>query len=180
MSLRDDIEVTLDQFTALFNEMQNTSDRVAAVSCAAWVDDTLSAALATQFVKMGKTWVDRIFDGPTAPLGTLSAKIVIGYALGLFGPLTRADLEIIRAVRNDFAHTAGPILFTDPEIANKCNRLTTPIRVGVGIGTAFALEDPPGPKALYVRTAQHVAGRLIGRTRATQPKRPEPPLDVLP
>jgi hypothetical protein len=167
---------------ALFEEMQNANDRVAAVSSAAWVDDTLAAALSTRFVKMGKTWTDRVFDGAGAPLGTFSAKIVIGYALGLFGPLTRTDLDTIRSIRNDFAHNAGPLLFTQPDIAAKCAKLTTPSRAGFGMGAAFSLESPPGPKALYVRTAQYIAGRLINGARAhhQDENRPSPPLDALP
>jgi hypothetical protein len=93
MSVRDDLKAAFEEYRTLFEEMQNANDRVAAVSSAAWVDDTLAAALSTRFVKMGKTWTDRVFDGAGAPLGTFSAKIVIGYALGLFGPLTRTDLD---------------------------------------------------------------------------------------
>ena len=120
MRSRRDREVplpTLEEFIALAGELQNVSDRVVAISCAAWLDDTLGSVLAAHLVRMGQQWLDRVFDSPTAPLGNFSSKIVIGYAMGLFGPRTRADLEIIRAVRNTFAHTPGPVLFTGAGIA---------------------------------------------------------------
>jgi hypothetical protein len=41
-------------------------------------------------------------------LGTFSSKIVVAYALELIGPVTRADLDLIRFLRNEFAHPAFP------------------------------------------------------------------------
>jgi mannitol operon repressor len=116
MPPRDHFEGTPDQVMAMFREITSATDRVAAVACAAFLDDTLGAALAAHFVRLTKKWEDRIFSGATAPLGTFSAKTRIGYVLGLYGPLTCDDLETIRSIRNDFAHQAGPISFDEPEI----------------------------------------------------------------
>jgi hypothetical protein len=99
----------------MFAETGNASDRVAAVACAAFLDDSLGAALSARFVRLGKGWEDRIFSGGTAPLGTFSAKIRLGYALALFRPSTQKDLDLIRTIRNAFAHTASPVFFSDAE-----------------------------------------------------------------
>ena len=58
---------TLDQVVALLSELQNVSDRVAAISAAAFLDDTLGAALLARFVIMGKTWKNRLFSSENAP-----------------------------------------------------------------------------------------------------------------
>jgi hypothetical protein len=173
MPPRDHFEGSREQVAVLFDEMHHVSDRVAAVSCASFVDDTLGAAIAARFVRLGRQWEKKVFSGADAPLGTLSAKIRLGFALGLYGPRTCADLDIIRSVRNDFAHTAGPILFTDPEIKAKCRRFTTPQRLTMGLATPFIGQT--GPKALYVQTAQQISSYLIGAIRAVPLQRPSFP-----
>jgi hypothetical protein len=112
MPPRDHFEGTPEQIEAMFIEMGSVSDRVAAVCCLAFLDDSLGAALAARFVRLGREWEDRIFGGANGPLSTFSAKIRLGYALAILGPATYKDLDIMRSVRNDFAHTAGPISFT--------------------------------------------------------------------
>jgi len=180
MSVRDDLKASYDELTPLFEEMQNASDRVAAISCAAWVDDSLGAVLSKCFVEMGADWNNRIFNNATAPLNSLSSKITLGYAMGLFGPLTCADLNIIRSVRNDFAHRAAPISFSEAEIAEKCKKLTSPFRMSAGITGAIPTTPPPEPKRLYIRASQRISFDLIGWSRANQPPRPSFPADILP
>lgn len=124
MPPRKHFEGTIAHIASVFTETLHVSDRVAAISCAALLDDTLGAAIAARFIKMGKDWEDRIFIDHNAPLGTFASKIVVGYAMGLFGPLTRANLDRIRSIRNDFAHSAAPVSFDAPVISNKCNQLT--------------------------------------------------------
>jgi hypothetical protein len=55
-------------------------------------------------------------------LGTFSSKIVVAYALRLIGPVTRADLDLIRFLRNEFAHSRIPFGFTTPEVRAVCDR----------------------------------------------------------
>ena len=159
------------ELSALFAETQHTSDRVAAVACAAFVDDMLGVALSARFVRLGKEWEDRIFTGPSAPLATFSSKIRLGFALGLYGPLTCADLDLIRNIRNAFAHTADPIKFVDPEITKTCNRLTTPHRAAKG---ALLLKNKSRrrSKLLYVFTAQYIVLGMMELLQNIPPSRP--------
>jgi hypothetical protein len=167
MPPRDHFEATVDQIIALFGELQNTSDRVTAITCAAFLDDTLGAALMARFVRVGVEWKERIFTGTNAPLGTFYSKTIAGYALGLFGPQTYTDLAIIRTIRNDFAHTPAPLRFTDTVIASKCARLKTPGRIELGLGSPFSTET--GPKAIYAQTVFHIASHLLGPVRVKPP-----------
>jgi hypothetical protein len=129
---------------ALFKEVQNASDRIAAISATAFLDDSLGVALRARFIPMGNDWADKIFSGSGAPMNTLSSKIMVGYALGLYGPMTRKDLDTIRNIRNYFAHTALPLDFGKEEIIEKCGKLTTPERLALdpifsGFGKSFDL-----------------------------------------
>lgn len=64
--------------------------------------------------------------GINSPLGTFSSKIRIGYALGIFGPETLANLDVIRAIRNVFAHAKIPVQFTEPRLMAACSLLRIP------------------------------------------------------
>jgi hypothetical protein len=112
-----------DEFSASFAEMRHVSDRVAAISSAAYLDNAIGLALLTRFVSLGKKWQDQIFTEATAPLGTLSSKAKIGYAIGIFGTITYNDITTIRKIRNDFAHTIGPLSFSN--MVDKCGTLRT-------------------------------------------------------
>src|ERR1017187_321469 len=50
-----------------------------------------------------KTWDD--LTGDNGALGTFHKKIQMGYALRIYNEETRQNLDIVRAVRNAFAHT---------------------------------------------------------------------------
>src|SRR5258708_26370800 len=63
----------------------------------------------------------RIFDFDGA-VGTFSNKILIAYAFKLIGPMTRADLDLIRLLRNEFGHTRMPINFGTPEVHEVCKQ----------------------------------------------------------
>ncbi len=58
-------------------------------------------------------------------LTTFSNKIYLAHAMGLIDEITRADLNIIRNIRNIFAHAMGHVSFANPEIQQECNKLKT-------------------------------------------------------
>lgn len=57
------------------------------------------------------------------PLTTFSSRIELSYLLGLIGEQTRRDLNLIRKIRNEFAHTSNPISFETESIRNRCLEL---------------------------------------------------------
>lgn len=59
---------------------------------------------------------DLLFDGPQAPLGTFSAKIEFAYRMGLWTEDIKKSLNIIRRIRNQFAHKIVECDFTDPKV----------------------------------------------------------------
>jgi len=66
----------------------------------------------------------KLFEN-AGPLATFYAKINFGFAFGLFGPKTRADLNWIRDIRNAFAHATTSISFQSPEVLEACGQIHT-------------------------------------------------------
>ena len=141
-----------------------------------------------RFVRLGKDREDAIFSGSGAPLSTLSSKIIMGHALGLFGPLTRKDLDIVRSVRNLFAHTALPVSFINLELDGKCKKLSSPERLALhpefsGFGNSF---DPKSARDRFIYTTRSIAMILLLYARNKQPyyrkkdpiSIPTPPADL--
>lgn len=61
----------------------------------------------------------RLFDYEGAA-GTFSAKILVAHAFKLIGPITRHDLNLIRLLRNEFAHSRVALNFGIPEVQEAC------------------------------------------------------------
>jgi hypothetical protein len=162
----DGVEVLIE----FYSEMSEESDRTAAIVGASFLDDSLGFALTHRFIGLGKDWTDRLFDSANAPLGTFSAKIRLGYALGVFGPKTHADLDRIRRVRNEFAHAARRKSFADTVIANLCMALITPAMIPPSLGEPIPLEEEP--RSRYHATCRHISGLLIAEVNASPPARP--------
>ena len=61
--------------------------------------------------------------GANAPLGTFSARIKMSYALGLLTELEFKEAEVIRRVRNEFAHSVHGLDFGAQKVSALCQNL---------------------------------------------------------
>src|SRR5664279_2171622 len=87
-----------DKVKSMFGTM-NREDREAAIKGAALVERSLEDAIKAKIVKLRKAEQKALFEG-SGPLANFSAKIWIGYALGLYGPKAKHDMETIKDIRN--------------------------------------------------------------------------------
>lgn len=99
-----------DQFNALSAEvgaflghLLMQGDRAAVILGAARLDVALEAALRS-LMSNHPNGQDNLFD-PDRPLGTLSAKIALAHRLGVIDQDVEHALQIIRKIRNEFAHS---------------------------------------------------------------------------
>jgi DNA-binding MltR family transcriptional regulator len=76
---------------------------------------------------------DDIF-GKNGFLGTFSSRIKLSYRLGLISEDEYRDLEVIRRIRNTFAHELLNASFDNQSISSKCDNLTTARRIGEATG----------------------------------------------
>jgi DNA-binding MltR family transcriptional regulator len=135
-------------------EFFGESDR-AVIILAATLDDYAIEIALRQVLRKDESTDDLFEQGP---LGSFSAKIKIGFALNLFDKVTKHDLNIIREVRNGFAHDRRPLTFATPEVADMCKHLKLPDYKSVAIPTGYlkvakdksAAKDMKNPKTRYI------------------------------
>jgi hypothetical protein len=105
---------------ALRQELFAGTDRSSALVACAMVDAALVMALKSRLIPMAEAEFKKLFYRQGAVLGSLSARIQLGQALGIYGPKMTAMLDAIRNVRNAFAHAVKPIGFDHELVAKEC------------------------------------------------------------
>src|SRR5262249_31340265 len=129
----------------------------------------------------------------SGPLASFSARIDVGFAIGLYGDETKSDLHILRKVRNDFAHELMPKTFIEVKdrianlkIPDKYPILSSPKKVRVlstppGIepnGYELAkmlvggssLDDITEPRHRFIRAVEILSGLLFSLHDPATPK----------
>lgn len=104
------------------------SDRGCVILSAAWLNEALEELLRSVCRSTPediRATIDPLFQG-YAPLATFSARIQLAFGLGILPHGLRDKIEIIRRMRNDFAHESGPVDFNDSRCANRLNLLLLP------------------------------------------------------
>jgi mannitol operon repressor len=111
----------IEYISAFLKEFQAETDRGAALVGAALLDSRLERLLLSHMLP-GKI-ADDLVKGGNAPLGTFSARINATYAFGLITTKERQDLNLIRGIRNEFAHSEHGLTFADRKIVGMCSSL---------------------------------------------------------
>lgn len=117
--------VTAQDLSDAHAEFQNESDRGCVLLGAAQVDFLLAKAIEKRLARGNEVSKTLLFE-TNAPIGTFASRITVAYALGIIGPKTKADLGVIRDIRNDFAHTVGSLDFSNRSVADRCKNLQLP------------------------------------------------------
>jgi DNA-binding MltR family transcriptional regulator len=97
----------------LIDELSTKSQAGTVLVSAGILDDYLEKLLLGKMRKMSNTKVKRIFNGR---LESLSAKIDIAYAFELIDDELYDDLNVIRDIRNEFAHPVAETNFQSSNI----------------------------------------------------------------
>jgi len=93
----------LKEILKLISQLLSESERAAVVLGAARLDLALERSL-KKAMKHHPGGNDNLF-GPDRPLGSLYAKISLAYRLGIIDSKFEHALQMIRKIRNDFAHS---------------------------------------------------------------------------
>lgn len=106
----------LDAFSV---RLGSESDRACAVLGAALLD----AKLEELFRQRLRSFQDELLDS-ARPLGSFSTKIKLACALVWISDDARHDLDVVRDIRNNFAHSFDHELsFSDQSISDRCSNL---------------------------------------------------------
>jgi DNA-binding MltR family transcriptional regulator len=111
-----------------FEELQKETPRAAVIVSGAFLDSLLRDLIGSFMIDDAKT-VDGLLGcekNPETPLSSFSARIKTAYCLGLICKAEYHDLNLIRKIRNRFAHKLHGYSFDDQEIIGWCNSLQTP------------------------------------------------------
>lgn len=92
----------LDALNRFMRRIGEQDERAMVLALAAFIEDTLGGLLMAYFRDCKAT--RDLIEGFNAPLGTLGSRIKAAYSFGLATEQQFKDMEILRKIRNSFAH----------------------------------------------------------------------------
>ena len=110
----------LSGFMDFLDDFNKETERGTALAASAMLDDLLGRTIEAFLIpnKGSKA----LLDGFSAPLGTFSARIASSFALGLLSEVEYRECELIRKVRNEFAHQIK-VSFKNEKVVSLCSQL---------------------------------------------------------
>lgn len=150
-------------------------DRGVAIVFGALLERALETAISTHFY-ISADEARRLFSyTDDGPLAEFSAKIAMGYALGIYDNRMQSDLKWIARIRNAFAHARVAVGFDTEAIIGACDQLmwphkNSPLHTSKGIAKAprqrftacigmmviFLRKGPSGPRKYVGSVAYQV------------------------
>jgi hypothetical protein len=115
----------LREFVGFLPELNKESDRGCVMVACSYLDELLRRILLA-FLVDGPKSVDLV-EGFNAPLGTMSTRASAAYALGLIGEKEFREVDILRRIRNRFAHGVH-VSFEMQDVEALCQNLTMSAR----------------------------------------------------
>jgi hypothetical protein len=148
--------------------MHGSNDRVTAVMMAAITEACLEKFLRLNArPSLGVDDVSKLFDYH-GPLGDFSSEISVAYAFNMVGPETRHDLDLIRMLRNEWAHSRRSFGFDTKQVAEVCKNLMSPDWQGAAIPYGpinVELGQPPpdlsNSRTRYMTACHTISARLL-------------------
>lgn len=113
---------SLDSLNRLLGLVGKQDDRAMILSLATLLEDTLGRLLLAYLRTCKAT--KELVEGFNAPLGTFGSRIKAAYAFGLIAEQQYKDMEILRKVRNHFAHDWEGVTLARDDINALIGRLS--------------------------------------------------------
>ncbi len=110
----------LREFKKFLDASNEESERGLALICAAMLDDLLEKSIRAFLMDHEET--RRLLEGFNAPLGTLSARALATFSLGVVSEKEYRECERLRKIRNIFAHNIHAS-FSDQNVKDLCSNL---------------------------------------------------------
>ena len=108
----------IEEFKNFRHSLFEESDRGCALMAAAFIEEKIGELLRAFCIENKKSY-ERLFENNGA-LATFSSKIDLAFLLGLIPKNIFDDLQLLRKIRNDFAHNASLITFESTPIKERC------------------------------------------------------------
>jgi len=114
-------DLDLGHWNEMVGSFHNESDRGAAILAGSFAENALGHYL--RFRMRDEKVANELF-APLGPLASFSQRIAIGYAFGLIPKKLYDDFDLIRRIRNHFAHHPLDATFADGEVQQLAARLS--------------------------------------------------------
>jgi hypothetical protein len=121
--LLGDIEARPEEFLQMFESLLDESDRAISIVSYAYLDSRLRDLFEGALNKEITGGVESLL-GPLRPLGTGSARIQVAAALFWISASTYKDFDILRKIRNEFAHNPGASSLNQERLAGLLSSLS--------------------------------------------------------
>lgn len=128
--------------------LNSETDRGAALMAASFLEGTLKDLLARRLVDDKKILKGAFEHRGVA--GSFTALIDLSYLVGILSKVAYRDLHLIRLIRNDFGHVAGPISFASHAIKQRC----------MALSFAASVSDASG-RVRFNRAVMSILGSLM-------------------
>ena len=112
--------VSVRDYKAIVRSFHRESDRSAAILASSFLECYLGDHLRA-FLVADKV-VDNFLDNS---MESLYARSILAYAIGLISKEMLDDIDVVRSIRNIFAHQPEDCNFDSKEIREKCSKLST-------------------------------------------------------
>jgi hypothetical protein len=119
---------TPEEYQVAWESVRKDGSRGSVILAGTLVEDSLRALLISRMAPGVEKDGPKDLFGPMKPLSSFSAKIRMGFALKLYGERTFHDLELLRELRNLFAHGTLAIDFDTPDVRSVINQFHCHIR----------------------------------------------------
>lgn len=130
----------------------------AAILGAVLVEHELEASLRRRIPRItDEIWLTMLDE--QGPYSTFSRKITAGRALGLYDDAFKTNLDIVRVIRNTFAHSKRLIDFDHPLVAAELAKIAIP---HVGKRSFTKIKRLP-PKVSYLALCMQLAREILHR-----------------
>ena len=139
-------------FAEFLEEFNKETARGAALAAAAFLDDLLEQVLTAFLIANDSR--KSLTNGFNAPLGTFSARIAACHAMGLISDHEAAECDLIRKVRNEFAHKVK-MSFNDDRVRSLCSSLVLSAKSYPGVDV--------GPRGQFTSAAVALILNLTNR-----------------
>jgi DNA-binding MltR family transcriptional regulator len=146
------------ELDAAFGALAEESDRGAAVLAGSMVENALGQYLEEYCCSQaGKRVAEKLFS-PTGPIATFSQRSLVASGFGLISKDDHEQLDLIRDIRNHFAHHPLLASFIDQGIAAK----TTKLRYYSVAATEPGLSEKEISRMGFLMTCGYFVGRFEG------------------
>lgn len=153
------LEEILEDAPAAIQEVHAGSDRAAAITAAAMLDDMLHGILERSFVEAPRKAKELLENH----LDSFASRITACYCLGLISNDEHRDLHMLRSIRNAFAHSRKSVSFDSPAVRDKCHDFHLAKRFW-----DLAKLDPDTTKLWFISEWMLLANALSHRLKRTR------------